>query len=627
MDYNSIDEDDVDNLRLAALMTLKNKSYLPINTGSSKSAKCLPHNMFAYSSEGSSYNNPVRNNGGWFPLSNKPSSKHSLRHVNLKKSVYPNRNLIAIVPSDIECDFNSDLTNSTLVLDSDDKKSPNTHDSSNEVSTKFSRLEHESDSEESEDSEPEINEREESDDCDILSLGEKDQDLDDLDKLMDIIEAEIADGVSEDVKETSNLKMNNDYVVKNATELNANIDPNRNVLTALNQPKIIEVSKSQLNSPKEKLESEITFETNTNSSSQCTVLKSCVVLKSPTPFNTKRSISPYTKYLNKCSTTVDHSRLQHRSLSPRRLSPIREKVLSPIQCSPPESLNTSTSTKKTFSFLSKVILPNDRKHPPFSRKNSLKRKSRSPDKSSANNKSNSPIKKLMKPRQIISPTIQCANNNDYLPKTVQLKPVDKEVKIRTFDPLLEQVLDVKKLSIQYTDSVDLRTELKRRRALRLNKNKLDAKKKSESFYPTRLLQSAIRDVVDSSTNGVKRKNYPNKPEIRVQTEGNSNGRRVILLSGNQHNHNDEVENYSSAKRLKANYKKVPLHLRVTGVSNNNMKQIGLKKIIRQNINVTDIDQVFDVLITCNFFLHLLNYNHLTLFYFISGFKMYCILGF
>lgn len=66
-------------------------------------------------------------------------------------------------------------------------------------------------------------------------------------------------------------------------------------------------------------------------------------------------------------------------------------------------------------------------------------------------------------------------------------------------------------------------------------------------------------------------------------------------------YNDEVDSYSSAKRLKGNCKKVPLHFQVTGVSNNNMKQKGLKKIIRQNINVTDIDQVFDVLIIWNFF--------------------------
>jgi hypothetical protein len=61
------------------------------------------------------------------------------------------------------------------------------------------------------------------------------------------------------------------------------------------------------------------------------------------------------------------------------------------------------------------------------------------------------------------------------------------------------------------------------------------------------------------------------------------------------------ESYTSAKRLKSNFKKVPLHSRVTGAHNNNTKLKGLKMIIRQNINVTDIDQVFDVLNHMQFF--------------------------
>ncbi|XP_016663421.1 uncharacterized protein LOC100569986 isoform X2 [Acyrthosiphon pisum] len=585
MDYNSIDEDDVDNLRLAALMTLKKKSYLSINTRTGMSENIFPHNTLAHSSpRASSYNSPARNNGGWFPSSNKSSSKRSSRHVNLKKSVYSNSNLISIVPSDIECDFYSDLTNSTLALNSEVEKSSNIHNSSNEVSTKFSRLEHESESEESDDSEPEINEKDESDDCDILSLGEKDKDLDDLDTLMDIIEAEIADGVNESsINKSSSLKINNDCVIKNATELNTN----RNEQIALNQPKIIEDSESQLNPSKKEHESIITLETNTNSPSESSLLKSSVVLKSPMPSNIKRSISPYTKYLNRCSTTVGHSRPQHTSLPPKKLSPIKEKILSPVRCSPPKSQNPSSSPKKT-----QVISPNNRRQSQFIGKSiSLKRKSRSPDNSYSIKKSNSPIKKLKRSRQI-SPTIRCADNNYHLQKTVKLKLVDKQVETRPFDLPLEQVLDVKNLSIQHTDSVDLRTELKRRRALRLNMNELDLKKKSESFYPTRLLQSAIRDAVDSSAHGVKRKEYSNKPGIRVQTEGNSNGRRVILLSENQYNYyNDEVDSYSSAKRLKGNCKKVPLHFQVTGVPNNKMEQKGLKKIIRQNINVTDIDQM------------------------------------
>jgi len=301
------------------------------------------------------------------------------------------------------------------------------------VSTKFSRLEHESDSEESDDSEPEINEKEESDDCDILSLGEKDKDLDDLDTLMDIIEAEIADGESEpSINESSSLKINNNYVIKNATELNTN----RYEKIALNQPKIIEDSDSQLNPSKEELESIITLETNTNSPSQSSLLKSSVLLKSPISSNIKRSISPYTKYLNRCSTTVGHSRPQHTSLSSRKLSPIKEKILPPVRCSPPKSQNPSSSPKKT-----QVISPDNKVQSQFIRKSmSLKRKSRSPDNGYPIKKSNSPIKKprkkLKRSRQI-SPTIRSADNNYHLQKTVKLELVDKQVEMRPFDPPLE----------------------------------------------------------------------------------------------------------------------------------------------------------------------------------------------
>jgi len=39
----------------------------------------------------------------------------------------------------------------------------------------------------------------------------------------------------------------------------------------------------------------------------------------------------------------------------------------------------------------------------------------------------------------------------------------------------------------------------------------------------------------------------------------------------QYNNSDKLESYTSAKRLKSNFKKELLHLRVTGVYNNNMK--------------------------------------------------------
>jgi len=263
-------------------------------------------------------------------------------------------------------------------------------------------------------------------------LGEKDKDLDDLDKLMDIIEAEIRVSESSINKSTS-LNINNDNVIKNVTESNAKEKNFRNEQIALNQPQIIEDSKSLLNPSKEELESTITLETNTNSPSKCSLLKSSVVLKSPIPSNIKRSISPYTKYLNRCSTTVGHSRPQHTSLSPRRLSPIKEKTLSPVLYSPPKSQNIPSSPKKP-----QVISPNDRRQSQFIRKSIslLKRKSRSPDNSYPNKKSNSPKKKLKRSRQI-SPTIRCADNKYHLHKTVKLELIDKQEEMRPFDPPLE----------------------------------------------------------------------------------------------------------------------------------------------------------------------------------------------
>jgi len=67
-------------------------------------------------------------------------------------------------------------------------------------------------------------------------------------------------------------------------------------------------------------------------------------------------------------------------------------------------------------------------------------------------------------------------------------------------------------------------------------------------------------------------------------------------------YNDAVESYASVKRLKGKLKKGPARLRTTGVNNDNTNQKGLRKIIKRNINVTNFDQVFYVLITCIFIL-------------------------
>lgn len=64
-------------------------------------------------------------------------------------------------------------------------------------------------------------------------------------------------------------------------------------------------------------------------------------------------------------------------------------------------------------------------------------------------------------------------------------------------------------------------------------------------------------------------------------------------------YDSEGESYTNVKRQKAKLKKVPIHLR-TVVNSGNTIQKGFKKIKKRNINVTDFDQVFDVLITCIF---------------------------
>lgn len=70
----------------------------------------------------------------------------------------------------------------------------------------------------------------------------------------------------------------------------------------------------------------------------------------------------------------------------------------------------------------------------------------------------------------------------------------------------------------------------------------------------------------------------------------------------QEEYSNETESYASVKRLKGKLKKVPARSRTTGVNHDTTIQKGLRKIIKRNINVTDFDQVFDVLITSIIFL-------------------------
>jgi len=229
---------------------------------------------------------------------------------------------------------------------------------------------------------------------------------------MDIIEAEITNKDNESsIKESSKLKTNNNYVVKNAIELNVG----KNKLIPLNQPKIIEASKLQLNLP------------------PCTSLKSCAVLKSPILYNRKRSTSPCIKHLNRSSTQVDRSKHQSKSSPPTKLSPIIEKNVSPLKCFPQKPQDPSSSLNKTYSVLSQVTLPNIRQLSPFDRKSRspLKRKSRSPN----NEKSNSPIKKLKS--RLISPTIPRVDSNDNLQKTIKIKSVEKQEITKQIDSIVK----------------------------------------------------------------------------------------------------------------------------------------------------------------------------------------------
>ncbi|XP_025408824.1 uncharacterized protein LOC112682436, partial [Sipha flava] len=147
----------------------------------------------------------------------------------------------------------------------------------------------------------------------------------------------------------------------------------------------------------------------------------------------------------------------------------------------------------------------------------------------------------------------------------------------------QQIYD-KKVTIQHNDLVDLRTELKRRKALRLNTIQVEVKKKPKSFYPARLLQSAIRDVVkSSSSNEVKRNKHSKIPEIVIKTEGNLDGRRVFVMNRNSKTRRDLSilhpkcqEVYDSEGESYTNVK-VSMYLR-TVVNSSNTIQKGFKKI-------------------------------------------------
>jgi len=337
------------------------------------------------------------------------------------------------------------------------------------VSTKFSRLENESGSEESEDSEAERGEKEESDDGDVLLLGEEDEDLDDLDKLMDIMEAEIAGGnVKPSKKEKKGSKQNKSKKEKcseltGKNKLNVKIEE-----SIVNKPKILDDAKLQLNPPDEELEPIKTLEEIRNSPSQCHLLKSRIPFRSPSPINRKRSISPYGKLRkrspsprsprrrsptpNRYKYSPIRSRPYRRSLSPRRSPrrspPLREKNLSPRRYSPQKSRYPyrSPSPRRRRRSLSRDISPSRRRLSPLRRRSrsplKIKSKSRSPKiRPAVRRRSPTPLKKIIRSRQISPPSIRHKDNkiidDDRLKKKEKVKPIDKQVESKPIDPVLE----------------------------------------------------------------------------------------------------------------------------------------------------------------------------------------------
>lgn len=308
-------------------------------------------------------------------------------------------------------------------------------------------------------------------------MGEEDEDLDDLDKLMDIMEAEIAGGeIKSSKKEKKSTKQNKKKKEKGAelkvkTKLNTIVEDQINVgllnkNVPVSQPKIHEDSKVQLNLPDEELESIKTLEEIRNSPSNCNLLKSHVPMRSPSPIVKKRSISPYTKLRRRSlsrsprrrSPTPDRyryspvrSRPYRRSFSPRRsprrLSPLREKNLSPRRYSPAKSRYPyrSPSPRRRRRSVSRDISPSRRRLSPVRRRSrsplKIKSKSRSPKiRPTVRRRSPSPLKKVVRSRQV-SPLNRRKDNktidDDQLKKKEKPKIINKQIDLKPIDPILE----------------------------------------------------------------------------------------------------------------------------------------------------------------------------------------------
>lgn len=285
---------------------------------------------------------------------------------------------------------------------------------------------------------------------------------------MDIMEAEIAGGeVKSSKKEKKGLKPNKKKKEKSSElKVKCQLHSKTNNPVTTNQNEIRKDIQPQINLPEEELESIKTLEEVRNSTLQCNMFESRVPLRSPSPFSRKRSISPYSKLLKRSpssrsprrrSPSLDRyryspvrSRPYRRSLSPRRsprrLSPLREKNLSPRRYSPPKSryIYRSPSPRRRRRSISRDVSPSRRRLSPLRRRSRsprIKSKSRSPKiKPVVRKKTPSPLKKVIKPRPV-SPNNRRKDNkimdDDHFKKKDKVKTIEKQVDLRPIDPVLE----------------------------------------------------------------------------------------------------------------------------------------------------------------------------------------------
>ncbi|XP_050441875.1 serine/arginine repetitive matrix protein 1-like isoform X2 [Adelges cooleyi] len=551
MDYNSIDDDDVESLRLAALMSCKKKSNSRMNTISSTLCNDSSYSNFT-----------TRSNRGRFPPSNRPYNKRTYTNVGFRRPIQTNNNLISIIPTDIEDDSLSDNSKHKTKVDNEapSQISPSTKSSGitslkntdEEVSTKFSRLENESGSEDSsDDNESRNGDKVDSDDGDVLLLGQEDEDLDDLDKLMDIMEAEIAGGgVKQSIKEKKNGKQSNKAKKEKLSEVKIKaktVSKVENQVTT--QPKVIEDTKISLNKLEE-LKSIQTVEEVRQSTSINNLSKSNFPLRSPSPIR-KKSISPYSKLYRRSLTprsphrrspTPDRyryspvrSRNYRRSLtprrSPRRFSPLREKNLSPKRYSPPKIRYPyrSPSPRRRRRSLSRDISPARRRLTPLRRRRSrspLRSKSRSPKGRlpPIRRRTPSPLPKS----RPISPITRRKDtkilDDERIRNKDKIKLIDKEVEAKPLDPILE-ARKKKFESKKPIDPTSKKIILKKSNSVQVA-IQTDNKKEIEPYMSTKVLHVTKKPKISTQT-------HETLQNINKKTENNSKPKemkRVMKLN-------------------------------------------------------------------------------------------------